>query len=342
MWLIFVFLYIFFNLAHGKAVSGIDPKNEIYLSGCALYDGFLNQLRVLPGGYLCQVFENGSWIATDKINLKYWSNEGKLIWTLPGNYHHQIREDEDGNLLLLKEENSVFPSLSILHDVVEKRNKAGELLASWSTKDSVDALGKIHRKGKNRDLMYALFNPNSKEKYNLEFSHVNSIQVIPKDVRAKLNGAKYLIHEPIIGACLGLDGDLKNIVWSRELNDRGLEFSLKHDCQISLGGHILYFDNFGKKWNKKYSFAVYENDFNGKPVFTYPTRKSNFLHAPFAGAVEKLSPNRYLVSVTDNEFTRAIWVDGYGKVEREAKISGPRQEIKSVPWKFFLERNLVR
>jgi hypothetical protein len=43
-------------------------------------------LRRLPGGYLCQLFPDGGWVASSGKALTHWSSTGEKLWELPGSW----------------------------------------------------------------------------------------------------------------------------------------------------------------------------------------------------------------------------------------------------------------
>lgn len=191
-----------------------------------------------------------------------------------------------------------------------------------------------------------------------ELSHINSIQTIPAKARPKVNNAIYLVNEPVINACLGLDRDLKNVVWGMSLPDAEKKNSARHDCQITENGEILYYDNQGREWKHSdskgqeislASYAIMLRDLKGKILFEYPPPSSfatekqireEFFSSESKGSVEQIG-DHFLVNVASGKNSFVGLLDRSGRWIKRKTIGKESQEIKAIPFRDFLQKNLV-
>lgn len=335
---------------------GLQNNSPLYLLGCSVLDRHFNFLRQLPGDGICLPFADGSWVSSDGQKLVSWAHDGEVVWTLPGHFHHQIRTDDEGNILLLGSDIVLFKQYKIRMDTIEIHDRSGNLLFSWHLKDHLNEIQKFSHLPKSASLFWGHPDYPADKSVTFEFSHINSISAIPKESRAKLNGAIYLIYDPILNISLGLDRKLENVVWGAPLPDGGRPDPLKHDVQFTKNVELLYFDNYGFSTNVLHSnkiaptandstdacesYAVFLRSIEGTVIFQFPKNTQECLPTYSKGSVEIID-DTFLINVPSGKNSFVGLLDRAGNWIQRKSVDAEYQEIKLLPYQDFLEKNQV-
>ena len=168
------------------------------------------------------------------------------------------------------------------------------------------------------------------------------MHVIPASARSALNGAVYVVHEPIVGACIGLSRDLKKMLWSwaPPVTETRM-FPLKHDCQVTPEGNVMYFDNRARWRDGRMEYAARVVRPDGSEVRRFPTRKEDARSGDSRSGLE-LGPDGWLISVMDTDAPVVVHVPSNGGEAVTTRLPRHYQDVRRLPFGDFLEKNQAR
>jgi len=325
-------IMIYFSLFFSHAQA-----ENFYYGACYIFDSKLEVVRTLPGGGLCLPLSDGGWLASDWEDpaLRRYDKMGLVVWKIAGHFHHQMKLDADQELLLLNSE----VEKGIRYDTIEKRSlQSGKLLKSFSILKNWEAYQALPGPFASFLSKLPVSQKLESKEAPLEFTHVNSIYIVPKNVRKLFSGAVYVINDTNRGICFGIDEDFKKIVWS--MGTRYDENRGSHDCKILENGSILYIDN-ASNLDRKGTFHI-RHIKGGKPLVIFPQKEADEFPGDNRGGVLK-EPGGYVFSASfQDEKTQLGRITDKGQWIVRKTIYGSLQDIQLLPYADFMEKNQVK
>ena len=255
-----------------KAENGVTMLDE--QSKTTFIDMKGRVLAKLPYG-LTHILADGSMVCRLGPDLVMFDADLNLVWKRNEvTVHHEITSDENGTIYLLSSEAHRFMDLNINFDVLKVFSPKGDLIYEWHVfdhmKEVISSISKSHylsglpepydpQSGINayisQDPMRFFWYNQPVDKYNphFEFTHFNSIQVLPenaisKKIPAFKKGNLLLSFNPY--SCYGiLDTATGRIEWAGYLPER----TTLHTPLLTPQGTILVFQNSTESslWPKK-------------------------------------------------------------------------------------------
>ncbi len=221
-----------------------------------------NVLAKFPFG-ITHISSDGTMIGAMIPAVVKYDADLNLIWKIFASPHHDITTDENGVIYLLSSDVHKFMGLNVNFDVLKIYCQEGDLIYEWRVFDHLEEfvsvisksayLNNLHHpydtgKGveeyisQDPERFFWHFNPVSKDTA-FEFTHFNSIQVLPenavsKKIPAFKKGNLLLSFNPY--SCYGiLDTALGKIEWAAYLPER----ATLHTPLLTPDGTILVFQN---------------------------------------------------------------------------------------------------
>jgi hypothetical protein len=255
-----------------------------------------NVLEKFPLGYV-NVLEDGDLIGkAGDSDLVRTDPDLNIIWKTPVNFeiHHEITVDDSDNIYLLSTHMHSFLNQDIEFAVIEKYSALGKKLYEWCVFDHLsEFLSVVSRSAWVSDLplSYAqsksaeqyvsqdlekFLSPSIDEKrhhpYGFEFTHFNSIQVLPdnevfKKIPAFAKGNLLLSFNPY--SCYGiLNMSSSKIEWVGYLPER----TTLHTPKLTPQGTILIYQNSTDSlgWTSRPEYSAWRDRF--PMIEQYPDR----------------------------------------------------------------------
>ncbi len=313
----------------------------------------------LPLHYV-NVLADGSFIGcTDSLLIKF-DADMNIYWMVPANeIHHEITSDADGNIYLLSSDFHEFMGANVRFDVVKIYSSEGVLIYKWCTYEHLDEFVSVISKSawlKDLAIPYsecqtatdyilqypALFfspgflSPTKNQQFNqqllsfapVEFSHFNSIQVLPennisKKIPAFKKGNLLVCFNPY--SCYGiLNPSSGKIEWTSYLPER----TTLHTPILTDAGTILIFQNstgenlwtmetpYGGPPSKPHGIPEQTSQQHPKPelrpwssiteydpltnkkVWEYTATPKELLHNDHLGSAQRLANGNTLICIT--------------------------------------------
>lgn len=342
-------LLLFLTLMAVPSRGLASDSGRLYFGECRIWNEDFQLVRTLPGD-ICAPLPDGSWVRINSDGLAKYSSEGEPIWKLPGIYHHQLESDpSDDSFLVLGRTRTHFANLTTGADRVIKVSQMGKEILDWALIKSIQALdeiGKKTRRSARGHVSWAI--PRVAQAavlykgVDLELSHINAVYRIPVSQRKSTGNGHYLVTDALKSLCFALDAEFKLTGWAfRPLVSPKQDFPpTVHDCQLLDDGSVVYFENFSSSGVYP-SYRVLRVR-EGNIVFSFPTRREDYLAAATRGSVQVV-PEGYLISASsDNDGGVIGIVSPAGEWLKKSKIDYPLQEIKVVPFHDFLKKNSLR
>lgn len=312
-------------------------KNQYLLGSCIIFDSNLKLVLQLPGGTVCLPMENGHLVASDQVKLRHYDEHGKEVWSLSGDYHHQLIK-VDQSIFALKAETKDFKDYKIRYDVVEKIDLSGKVISRFLLNEEKLSLNIIPTTGLAR---YP--DRSAKDGSVFELSHANSIQFFKHG---------FVVNDLAAGHCFFLDKDLKfkktlKIFEFAQAPSKKTSIAgryLTHDCQLSSEekGFIFINDYFDQKFKLGYRMAEFQHD---KIVKILPESHYETNETEHGGGVLNIGKNWLLSAVLGkvsnaNKVTEVLYVSGSnGKVIKKWELPFYVQDLKIVNLGAFIKNS---
>ena len=305
-----------------KMGTTIYDSNLVY-EGYTTIDGFVidNNGYIIKktGGHLISFFSNKDYIIKNHENLDKYNSTGSLLWKKPYNIHHELFISEDQSLALISKEIEKYKIENIIHnvefDVIYHLTSNGSLIEKYSLFEHINEFHSMFPD------IFDFFENNIKNtpiNNNIDYFHLNSIQIIPNNTLGKIDKRfqkdNWLISLNNQRLMLILDKNDKSIVWSYSPN------SNLHGPRMQPNGNILYFHNGGNNCSKVYEI----NPINKSIIWEYNDNCSINFFSKNRGFAQRLPNNNILITDSSRgrvfEITKEkeiIWEWFYPKLNTE-------------------------
>jgi hypothetical protein len=220
-----------------------DGTNAIYLIDREGKRSHVWWLPDVPKEFLYPELVAGGNLAviSTSESLSLLNAGAKPIWTLPGNFHHDLTELPDGNLMVLYREKQTYRGREIMFDGLKIVSLKGEARDAWFSFDHLDSIRKHHETSKLDTPMEPKKPGTPSPRY--DYFHMNAVSVLPetslgsKDSRFK--AGNLLVCFRNVNLIAIMDGKSYEIVWSWGPGT----LDLPHQPTMLDNGRILIFDN---------------------------------------------------------------------------------------------------
>lgn len=259
------------------------------MSGCTVYTVDGKSLRSFPG-VECLFLDNGQAVSASPESLRLIAPGGKVVWEIPGHFHHQLNLSQDGKRILAL--GSVIfkkDKLTVRRDKILIVSLEGKVLREKDLGDLVDT-GSF-------DVPTTIW-LEKQTGATREVSHLNSIMEIGKlktglslpelkEGQIAING---LSHGTMI-----LSPDLERVV--RRLDFPDSQGNMVHDVQVRSDGSLLYFNNLRRGDASVPASAIQILDPKSLRVkFSFEGNPRGIFYSAGSGSVQEIRDDLYLFS----------------------------------------------
>lgn len=333
MFKILVFLLIF------QTASAQSWSKFHLLNGCTIFSYNGKQLKNFPG-QRCIFFDDGSFLSGAYDGLSLIDKNSKVVWKLPGHFHHQMNMANDSKrILALSSEVVKRKEKSCRVDKLMVISMEGKVLHTVLSDDLMkQAKMRERARPAGANLLKDIGTP-------FELSHFNSFYEIPKmtvDSAPKFlqtEGA-YVVNG-LADAIFILSPDLKSLIHT--LNIPQSTDHQVHDVQVLSNAHLLYFNNMTSDSSDLNRIsAIQEKDLKTeKMVFEFRAEPEAMFYSAFSGGVQALDDDHILFS----HVTTGTYIYSKAKKELLSAIvhthftlgkSFPSQQVKALDLTKFL------
>jgi hypothetical protein len=276
------------------SLCSVAFASEFLVAGCKVMNNYGAPLLTLPGE-TCLFRDNGDFISAGKEGMKYFNSQKKILWEIPGDFHHELDFSLDKNIILAKTQ-TIKPGTDGKHqmDILMKVSMEGKILAQI---DSAEILKQAGIPVMLRDLHY---DPSTiKEGPTQEISHFNTLFEIPPYKNSHKNKflrpGDYVSNNHLQGIFI-LSSDLKRVVHHYTVpTSRGQSL---HDVQVNSDGNFIFFNNdeLTSPMNAKSSAVQIMNPQSKKIIFTFGSSYKPLFYSINGGAVQMLGNDHLLIS----------------------------------------------
>jgi hypothetical protein len=355
-----------------KTQPGINLLDNMLC--CIMMDMNGKVLKYFPIG-LANFLPDGSIVGKVDTFLVKTDSDLNIIWKTPALVHHDIKVGDDGRVYVISTEKRPLLHQMVRFDVIEIFSPEGNLLYKWGTWEHLDDFLTIISKSSLKQQLKLPFSPAlGAEKYisqnpklflyqdrttffgkpdDLEFSHFNSIQVLPDNEVAKSIPAfkkGNLLLSFNYYHCFGiLDISTSKIIWAGYLPDslyvndstnnpyyHERDLQVLHTPLLTDKGTILAYLN--TTHNRPFSSITEFNPITGQPVWEYTASPRQKMSSTFKGAAEKLANGNILV--TDiSKGGRCFELTPQKEIVWDWACP-LRDEDDSLPWEFYRSHRL--
>lgn len=229
--------------------------------------------RVRADGSLLAIFEQYGLIALDR--------DSRLLWSLVGDYHHDLDLLADGTLWVLANESKVLPAYAESRPTVEdflvhvdargQVQRRFSLLRAFEQSEHAPLLRKAARGGD-------IFHTNSVDVFEGEHEHLSPL----------FAAGNALISVWGLDVIAIVDLQSERVVWA--LSGK---WHRQHDPSLLADGNMLLFDNQGSHpWARVLEIDPFEQ----RTVWAYRGDEQNQLLSPVLGACQRLSNGNTLIT----------------------------------------------
>jgi hypothetical protein len=357
-WLIFLLLFCLVNSSKAQQKTEIAVEGTVkycdsskviigvtlleQLTSGVLIDLSGKVLQKLPYG-LTKLMKDGNLVAFWDGHLAKFDPDLNIIWKTPAAIHHDLTTDDNGLVYGLNSDFHQFMGLNVRFDGFVIYSAEGKLIYSWCLYDHLEDFIPLISKSPYVAHLPNPFNPaEGIEKYiaqdattffthpagdttcNFEFSHFNSIQVIPENkiaaaIPAFKKGNLLMSFNPYSSYGI-IDTTSGKICWSAYLPYR----TTLHAPVLLPSGNILVYENsihspkyqppadlclapiipksppaspYRRLKEKKWVSVAEYNPITGKKVWEYTAAPKESLQADGLGNAQRLPNGNTLISV---------------------------------------------
>lgn len=277
-------------------VEGVYPQGK---ASCVLMD-MDGRIALTLGGEFCLVTSDGGYLRARDFALERVDQFHHLLWKSSTYIHHDMAYDSENGesfvwgTFLRQEVQSHFPTNV---DVLRGFDRAGKLIFEWDTRDHVPRLENIFAK----KLRFTRESGSNE----WEFSHFNSIQILPANPLESAYPAfrkGNLLVSTIIpdSALLVIDRKTGQIVWSL-IDEHSTNI---HSARLMPDGTLLYFQN--DRWHLEgredslFSRIMRIDPVSGREIWSFVGREPDVFFASHNGSVDQLENGDFLVTHKSN------------------------------------------
>jgi hypothetical protein len=286
-----------------RAQSGHYNLLTDYMDGrkCEVLDMQGASVFTFPGAF-CYFFKDGS-VAFMTDQLSVFDPSGKLEWSEPGSYHHDLHvSDDEREIFSIAWRVGNYAGRRIHDDVLVGFTREGKRIFTWSYAEHAKEFE--NRLGRPAQAFHEPHHDFASE----DISHLNSVQVLPPNRWAAENPAfkagNLLINCFDNQYAFILERATGKVVWLHEFKGKGsAEYGSfhgggTHSVRMLDNGSIFYFDNksFYRYTDTKFSSIVEMNPLDAKVTWRYLASPAGEFLSPIWGSAVKLDNGNVLIT----------------------------------------------
>lgn len=302
-------------LAHGSTRLGVVLYDRVraqdgyyniftdYMDGrkCEVIDMEGRSVFTFPGAF-CHFFKDGS-IAFMTDRLSVFDPSGKLQWSEPDSYHHELDVTPDeSEIFSITWRVKSFAGRKIHDDVIVGFTRDGKRSFTWSyaehAKDFENLLGRPAES----------FHEPHHDFDSEDISHLNSVQVLQANPWAAKNPAfkpgNLLVNCFDNRYAFILERESGKVVWLHEFKGNGSSYygsfhgGGTHSVKMLEDGNLFFFDNksYYRYADTKFSSIVEMNPLTGQVIWRYLANPASQFLSPIWGSAVKLANGNVLIT----------------------------------------------
>ncbi len=317
-------------------VPPLDWKKYSFQANCTLFD--INDHKIVFPGDICHFLPDGSFISINTRSIRKFSPSQKVLWELPGHYHHQINSGpENKSIFVLKSEIVVRAGKKVRDDVFVNLDLDGKVIHQSSAM-------KILKQAGVSPTEYAEAEVLTRLQANYETSHFNSIYEIPENKYSKkyewMRAGNIITNSYSLGIFI-LTPDLQKVLFHKELpfsNDH--EF---HDVQVTAKGEFLLFNNYRKVRGERdipHSAIQKYDPVTDLLTFEFKPINKELFYSPACGGVQEFPEFIFFSHITNGGYfyskTKKQVILGLPGFAGDSRALVATQQIKIVDVREFL------
>jgi len=323
------------------AASPIPPHLSL-VEGCTVYNTEVRVVKTLPG-VRCLFRDNGDFVSADEKGLRYYDRLGKVLWEIPGHFHHQMNWSSDGTFILAID--------SLVQQYRQGARQRFDRLQIVNLAGQVQHSVEVVQLFAQKQLEALKFENKFKTLLGVpqEGSHFNSFYQIPPLVPgtgrpAWLRPGNYLVNSLGLGYFV-LDPTLQTVL-HHEKKTRA-RMNLMHDVQVLENGHLFYLNNLSVEstLTNRFSTVEEQSPINGQVLTEVRGSPAALFYTRFGGGAQKVSDDLilfshavlgvYLYSIKQRDI---IWSTVFIHMKDGGEIHYV-QQVKLVDLRNFLKNN---
>ncbi|MES2526076.1 MAG: arylsulfotransferase family protein [Bdellovibrionota bacterium] len=288
-------------------VPPLDWKKYQFQANCTIFD-IKNVKKVYPGD-ICHFLPDGSFISINMVSIRKFSPTKKVLWELPGHYHHQINSGPGNkSIFVLKSEITVKAGKRVRDDVFVNLDLDGKVIHQSSALKILKQAGVTPTEYAEAEILTRLH-------ANYETSHFNSIYEIPENKYSKkyewMKAGNIITNSYSLGIFI-LSPNLQKVIYHKELpfsNDH--EF---HDVQVTEKGEFLLFNNYRKAQGERdipHSAIQKYDPVTDLLTFEFMPLNKELFYSPACGGIQEFPEFIFFSHITNG---------GYFYSKKEKKI----------------------
>ena len=234
------------------------------------------RVRLLPGGDLLAIFEGHGLIRIDA--------RSQLVWSYPGQCHHDLDLGPGGEVFVLTREPVVVPRIHptqpVLLDYITRLSPDGEfldridILSAFEKSPYASCLDRVATSG---DILHT----NTLERLDGRLAHLSPI----------FAEGNLLISARELDTIAIIDGHTHLVTWALS----GM-WMAQHQPTLLDNGNILLFDNKGHQGRSK---VLEINPLTQEIVWSYEDGPATVLYSPTCGSCQELPGGNVLITESD-------------------------------------------
>jgi len=258
----------------------VDPSRIVYRR-CVLY----------PNGDLVVVFV-GAGAAPWGYGLARIDKNSNVIWRINDYFHHDVTLGEDGNIYTLthsisNEKIDGFPEMKqpYFRDYAVVVSPEGKVLKRIDILDSI--VKRLKETGEEAKLYASIYRKNG------DLLHTNTARYVPRAFAEKVPGVEVgqiMISSRSLSMLAVIDPETEEINWTLQG-----PWKRQHDPDMLPNGHLLIYDNIGRRVLGGKSSIIEYDPVQEKPVWVYTEQKHGF-DSGIRGCEQKLPNGNVLIT----------------------------------------------
>ncbi len=263
-------------------------KEKKIISGCKIFSIKGDLIKTFPGE-LCIFLKDGRFVSATSDALTMFNFDSKVLWKIPGHFHHQLNLSQDGkSILAISSENIKEKQKLVRYCVLMQIGLDGKVIHLLSTKKMLEELNL-------KPLEWQSYWDKSMLS-DIEATHFNSFYEIPEQI----SSSSLFRAGDFIANSLELGVFIISKDFSRVINHFLIERSVRnnvHDVQIDRKGFLIYFNNLHKDQKESlYSTVDIFDSKMKKLFFEFKANPKEMFFSPACGGVQVLDDHHILIS----------------------------------------------